>query len=138
MKAKKITATDQSNLRPVFQPDFVAELTPQEKAFLREQLRGGVLAKAMGIAARKMPSVFVTGDVDDHYQNRCMARLNQLNGWVLHEAALLAVAAERLMPKEQSGETFPEAATVDADWSKPVPVPAAIRAKYSRPEPKTK
>jgi hypothetical protein len=116
---------------PVFQPDFQAELTPQEKAFLREQLRGGVLGKAFTISARNMPSVLVGGGVDDHYPNRCISRLNQLQGWVMHEAALLAVAVESPAPKPDITEEFPAAATVDTGWTSPVKNDS-IRAKYTR------
>ncbi len=134
MKKNKPT-TLAAEPKAVFQPDFSAELTPQEIGFLREQLRGGTLGRAFAIAARRMPSSFVEGPVDDHYQTRCVARLNQLNGWVLHEAAILALVADKPPKVERPEETYPDNATIGSDWTKTV-ASDALRAKYSLQQPK--
>jgi hypothetical protein len=60
-----------------------------------------------------------------------MARLNQLQGWVMHEAALLALVAEKAPPRPGITEEYPEKQTVDAGWNQPVKNDS-IRAKYTR------
>lgn len=84
--------------------DRMAEFTPQELDSLRTQLTTPLFLKLLSVAECMKPSARCTGamcDQRDAFSNdRANARLGEIRGWELHQAAIFAA----LYPKPKREE----------------------------------
>lgn len=106
-------------------PDIYAErlsrLSPEQRARLRGMLLDPLYVHFLRIVAGFKPSSNVSkggsGDRDQFSDARCNARLGEIRGWELYEAAIFLALNEPPQIKQQAEEVFQAA---DHDWTKPV------------------
>ena len=107
--------------KPDIFADRLAQLSPEQKALIRSWLAHPLYAHLMRMVAVFKPSSNVTnggsGPRDAFSDARCNARLGEIRGWELHEAAIFLALNEPPQVKQAVQEAFQ---AVDADWNKPV------------------
>jgi hypothetical protein len=115
--------------RPDIYADRLSRLSPEMRARLRGMLLDPLYVHFLRIVAGFKPSSNVSkggsGDRDEFSDARCNARLGEIRGWELYEAAIFLALNEPPEIKQQVAESFQPA---DADWNKPVTTAAGSTA----------
>lgn len=118
--------------RPDIYADRLSRLSPEQRARLRGMLLDPLYVHFLRIVAGFKPSSNVTkggsGDRDEFSDARCNARLGEIRGWELYEAAIFLALNEPPQIKQQAQEVFQSA---DHDWTKP-PESAASSSTASK------
>lgn len=100
----------------------LAVLSAQERAMLRSTLESPLYQKFMRVVACARPSAACSkagsGDRDAFADARANARLGEIRGWELHEAAIFMALNEPAEIRRAPEDTFPDSGRIDADWDK--------------------
>lgn len=111
--------------RPEIYADRLAALSPNERAQLRALLTAPLYLKLLRMVAVFKPSSNCkncgSGQRDEFSDARANARLGEIRGWELHEAAIFLALNEPPEVKTAVQETFPDEGRADAGWDKPAP-----------------
>lgn len=113
--------------KPHIYADGLAALSPQERARIRAMLDDPLYLKFLRIVARQKPSSMGanlgSGARDAFSDARANARLSEIRGWEMYEAAIFLALNEPPQIKQALQETFPDEGRADAAWTQP-PLPA--------------
>lgn len=112
--------------KPDIYADRISRLSPEQRARLRAMLLDPLYVQFLRIVAGFKPSSNVSkagsGDRDQFSDARCNARLGEIRGWELYEAAIFLALNEPPQIKQQVSEVFQAA---DADWAGPTALAAS-------------
>ena len=118
--------------RPDIYADRLSRLSPEQRARLRGMLLDPLYVHFLRIVAGFKPSSNVSkggsGDRDEFSDARCNARLGEIRGWELYEAAIFLALNEPPEIKQQAKEVFQPA---DADWASFIATTAGSTASKS-------
>jgi hypothetical protein len=108
--------------KPDIYADRLSKLTPEQRAKLRAMITDPLYVQFLRIVAVFKPSCNISkagsGERDAFSDARANARLGEIRGWELYEAAIFLALNEPPEVKASAQETFPDAGRVDADWGK--------------------
>lgn len=119
---------------PDIYADRLAAMSPEDKQQLRSFLASPLYVKFLRIVACRKPSANCTGAgslTRDQFSNdRANARLAEIRGWELYEAAMFFVMTEEpKVPRTAVDEDFPESGRFQSEAA---PVVPALKRKYTR------
>lgn len=102
--------------------DRLAKLTAEERGELRTVLTSKTFIKLLRICECMKPSAHIknggSGDRDQFSDARTNARLGELRGWELYQAAIFLAISEPAAIKSSASETYPDAGRVDSQWGR--------------------
>lgn len=99
-----------------FMVGFPQELSPKEKAELRNIFESPLFQKALSNARQMKPSAFIPG-LDTEQGHRIAAnRLHEIRGWKLFEVALSKQAMVIPKRKEAPRDNFPDAGRIEQEF----------------------
>lgn len=114
--------------KPTIYAERFTKLSPTDRAKLRAFIESPLYLQMLRIAAVFKPSANCTGTGsgkrDEFSDARANARLGEIRGWEMYEAAIFLALNEPAELKQAVQESFPDEGRVDAEWGK---VPAARR-----------
>lgn len=112
-RKKAIKITEESPAVPTY-----SRLVMEERDRLTAILNDPVFIKAWKNARLSKPSAFAA--MPDHFEgqfgdNRAAHRLAQIQGWEMHEAALIRQTIEIVPKPKANPEEYPDTATLEAE-----------------------
>lgn len=107
---------------PDIYADRLAVMTPKELAEVRASITSPAYVKFLRVLNCAKPSSNVSkagsGERDEFSDARANARLGEIRGWELYEAAIFLALNEPKTIKRTTEESFPDAGRADANWGK--------------------